>query len=128
MSPFVPSRAHLVLAESSEDLKEIAGGQVGDIHSVRVSDPREHVADLHVIDSDEVMQTRQISDEVLSRFEAKDIEHEVFADVLEPPDTRRRRKFYARALEGSFAEQQLTSRRSLGRHEDDDAIVAFEFQ
>lgn len=128
MSPFVSAGTELVLAKPAEDLDQIPVRQVGDIDSVRVPDPREHIADLHVIDRDEVMQARQISDEVLSRFEAEDLEHQVPGDVLERLDTRRLRKLDALAVEWSFEEHWITRRCSLGRHEDDDAIVSFDFQ
>ena len=41
---------------------------------VHVPDSREDVHKLQIFDADEVMQTRQIGDEVLSRFEAEDFE------------------------------------------------------
>lgn len=59
---------------------------------------------------------------------SKDLEHEVPGDGLERLDTRRQRAFDALALEGSFAEDRITNTCSLGRHEDDDAIVLFDFQ
>lgn len=114
MRPFV-SAVKLMLAKPAENLDQIPARQVGDIDSVRVPDPREHVADLHVIDPDEVMQARQISDEVLSGFEAEDLEHEFLGDVLERRDTRRLRKLDALALECSFAEHWIASTCSLCR-------------
>ena len=93
-----------MFVQSPEDLEQVPVRQVGDIQSVRCPDPREHVANLHLIDSDEVMQTRQIGDEVISRFEAEDFDHEIFGDVLKRLDTCRRRAFNTFALEGPFAE------------------------
>ena len=121
--------AHLMLLQSFEDLKQVPARQVCQIQSIDRPDPGEHVADLHVVNADEVMQAGQIGDEVMSGFEAEDIAHEALGDVVEPPDLRRRRReFYALALQGSLADQRIAARRSLGRHEDDDAIVTVEFQ
>lgn len=128
MSPFVCPGTELVLATPAENLDQIPVRQVGDIDSVRVPDPRAHAADLHGIDPADVLQARQISDEVLAGLEAEDLEHEILRDVLERLDTRRLRNLDALALEWSFAEHWTTSTCSLGRLEDDDPIVAFDFQ
>ena len=111
-----------------EDLEQVSRWKVSDIQSVHVPDSREDVHKFQVIDPDEVMQTRQIRDEALSRFEAEDIEHEIVGDVLKALDARRRSQFDALALEGSFAENRTTGTRSLRRHVDDDAIVVNDFQ
>lgn len=49
--------------------------------------------ELHIIDADEVMEARQIGDQILSCFETQDIEHEILGDIVEPLDARRRREF-----------------------------------
>ena len=112
--------------QSLEDLEQVSGRKVSDIQVVHVPDSREDVHKLQIFDADEVMQTRQIGDEVLSRFEAEDFEHEIIGDVLEPLDTRRRRQFDMLAFEGPFAENRTS--RSPGCHDDDDAIVVIDFQ
>ncbi len=60
--------------QSLEDLEQVSGWKVSDIQLVHVPDPREDVHKLQIFDADEVMQTRQIGDEVPSRFEAEDLE------------------------------------------------------
>ncbi|PYQ84612.1 MAG: hypothetical protein DMG03_10795 [Acidobacteria bacterium] len=60
--------------QSLEDLEQVSGWKVSDIQLVHVPDPREDVHKLQIFDADEVMQTRQIGDEVPSRFEAEDFE------------------------------------------------------
>jgi hypothetical protein len=78
LSQFASAPASLVFVQSPEDLEEVAVRQVGNIQSVNSPDPREHVADLHVIDSNEVMQAREIRNEMLPRIEAEEREHEIF--------------------------------------------------
>lgn len=64
--------ASLLFVQSPENLEQVPGWQVCDIQSVNFPDPREHVADLHVIDSNEVMQAREIRNEILTRIEAEE--------------------------------------------------------
>lgn len=72
MSQSAAGTASLLFVQSSENLEQVPVRQVRHIQSVSVPDSREHVADLHVIDSDEVMQAREIGDEILTGIEAEE--------------------------------------------------------
>jgi hypothetical protein len=120
--------APLVFAQSVEDLEQVPVGQVGELQSICPRDPREQVGRLHVVDSDEVVEARQIGDEIFAGLEAENLAHEVFGDGLERVYAGSWRKFDALPLERSFADRWMLSESSPDRHADDDAIVALDFQ
>jgi hypothetical protein len=109
--------------QSPEDLEQVSRRKVGYIQSVNVANSRKDANKLPVIDADEIMQTRQVGDEVLSGLEAEDIEHEILGNDLERVDPRRRSESTRLPLKGPL---RRIRPRSLIRLADtvDDQIVA----
>src|SRR5476651_227663 len=79
--------------QSLENLDDIPGRKVSHVQSIHIPDSRKNIHKLHVIDADEVMEARQIGNQILPCFETEDIEHEILGDIVEPLDTCRRREF-----------------------------------
>jgi hypothetical protein len=59
----------VTFVQSPEDLEQVPVGKVRNIQPVYVPDSRENVYKLHVVNSDEIVQTRKVRNQIVPGLE-----------------------------------------------------------